>query len=80
MVCGQSSLVLHPPNARHTPTGLGVKYYIDPSTYEDPCQAIREFAREVDPAYIKIEEVIGTGIVGAKGGPSRIPYKHGWIP
>lgn len=43
------------------PTGLGVKYYIDPSTYEDPCQAIREFAREVDPTYIKIEEVIGAG-------------------
>lgn len=38
-----------------------MKYYIDPSTYEDPCQAIREFAREVDPTYIKIEEVIGAG-------------------
>jgi len=44
--------------------GLGVKYYIDPSTYEDPCQAIREFTREVDPAYIKIEEVIGAGSFG----------------
>ncbi|KAG8515866.1 Ephrin type-B receptor 6 [Galemys pyrenaicus] len=44
--------------------GLGVKYYIDPSTYEDPCQAIREFSREVDPAYIKIEEVIGAGSFG----------------
>ncbi|XP_063106709.1 ephrin type-B receptor 6 isoform X1 [Cavia porcellus] len=45
-------------------TGIGVKYYIDPSTYEDPCQAIRELAREVDPAYIKIEEVIGAGSFG----------------
>ncbi|XP_025785149.1 ephrin type-B receptor 6 [Puma concolor] len=44
--------------------GLGVKYYIDPSTYEDPCQAIREFTREVDPVYIKIEEVIGAGSFG----------------
>ncbi|XP_036850395.2 ephrin type-B receptor 6 isoform X5 [Manis javanica] len=44
---------------QYSSPGLGVKYYIDPSTYEDPCQAIREFAREVDPAYIKIEEVIG---------------------
>lgn len=43
-------------------SGLGVKYYIDPSTYDDPCQAIRELAREVDPTYIKIEEVIGAGI------------------
>lgn len=43
-------------------SGLGVKYYIDPSTYDDPCQAIRELAREVDPTYIKIEEVIGAGM------------------
>ncbi|KAB0388967.1 hypothetical protein E2I00_001682 [Balaenoptera physalus] len=43
---------------------LGVKYYVDPSTYEDPCQAIREFAREVDPTYMKIEEVIGAGSFG----------------
>lgn len=60
-VCEQSSLAPHPHNVPHAPTGLGVKYYIDPSTYEDPCQAIREFAREVDPTYIKIEEVIGAG-------------------
>lgn len=60
-VWGWSSLALHPRNVPHAPTGLGVKYYIDPSTYEDPCQAIREFAREVDPTYIKIEEVIGAG-------------------
>ncbi|XP_072508606.1 ephrin type-B receptor 6 isoform X3 [Notamacropus eugenii] len=45
-------------------TGVGVKYYIDPSTYEDPSQAIREFTREVDPAYVKIEEVIGPGSFG----------------
>ncbi|XP_075413880.1 ephrin type-B receptor 6 [Tenrec ecaudatus] len=44
--------------------GLGVKYYIDPSAYEDPCQAVRELAREVDPAYIKLEEVIGAGSFG----------------
>lgn len=43
-----------------------MKYYIDPSTYEDPCQAIREFAREVDPTYIKIEEVIGAGTSAAE--------------
>nr|KAF6319410.1 EPH receptor B6 [Myotis myotis] len=49
---------------QYSSPGLGVKYYIDPSTYEDPCQAIREFAREVDPTYIKIEEVIGAGSFG----------------
>ncbi|XP_045877082.1 ephrin type-B receptor 6 isoform X2 [Meles meles] len=49
---------------QYSSPGLGVKYYIDPSTYEDPCQAIREFTREVDPAYIKIEEVIGAGSFG----------------
>ncbi|XP_057406549.1 ephrin type-B receptor 6 isoform X3 [Balaenoptera acutorostrata] len=49
---------------QYSSPGLGVKYYIDPSTYEDPCQAIREFAREVDPTYMKIEEVIGAGSFG----------------
>lgn len=48
----------------NSPAGLGVKCYIDPSTYEDPYQVIRELAREVDPAYIKIEEVIGAGSFG----------------
>ncbi|NWT55859.1 EPHB5 protein, partial [Erythrocercus mccallii] len=44
--------------------GLGVKYYIDPSTYEDPNEAIREFAKEIDVSLIKIEEVIGSGEFG----------------
>lgn len=57
-----------------------MKYYIDPSTYEDPCQAIREFAREVDPAYIKIEEVIGAGTARAEGRPGRRPPKCGSMP
>lgn len=59
-------------------SGLGVKYYIDPSTYEDPCQAIRELAREVDPTYIKIEEVIGAGIWGARDAWEGLatPCKH----
>ncbi|EPY80735.1 ephrin type-B receptor 6 [Camelus ferus] len=49
---------------QYSSPGLGGKYYIDPSTYEDPCQALREFAREVDPTYIRIEEVIGAGSFG----------------
>lgn len=39
----------------------GVKYYVDPSSYEDPSEAVKEFAREIDPAHLKIEEVIGAG-------------------
>lgn len=39
----------------------GIKYYVDPSTYEDPSEAVKEFAREIDPAHLKIEEVIGAG-------------------
>ncbi|XP_041758704.2 ephrin type-B receptor 5 isoform X3 [Coregonus clupeaformis] len=42
----------------------GVKYYVDPSTYEDPNEAVKEFAREIDPAHIKIEEVIGAAQFG----------------
>lgn len=40
----------------------GVKIYIDPFTYEDPNEAVREFAKEIDPCCVKIEEVIGSGI------------------
>ena len=38
--------------------------YIDPHTYEDPNQAIREFAREIDASHIIIEAVIGGGEFG----------------
>lgn len=38
--------------------------YIDPHTYEDPTQAIREFAREIDASYITIEAIIGGGEFG----------------
>ncbi|MEQ2197098.1 hypothetical protein XENOCAPTIV_022928, partial [Xenoophorus captivus] len=36
-----------------------VKVYIDPFTYEDPNEAVREFAKEIDVSFVKIEEVIG---------------------
>lgn len=39
----------------------GMKVYIDPFTYEDPNEAIREFAKEIDISCVKIEEVIGAG-------------------
>lgn len=35
--------------------------YIDPFTYEDPNEAVREFAKEIDVSCVKIEEVIGAG-------------------
>lgn len=41
--------------------GVGVRVYVDPFTYEDPNQAIREFAKEIDASCIKIEKVIGIG-------------------
>ena len=42
-------------------TLAGVKVYIDPFTYEDPNEAVREFAKEIDVSFVKIEEVIGAG-------------------
>lgn len=39
----------------------GAKVYIDPFTYEDPNEAVREFAKEIDVSCVKIEEVIGAG-------------------
>lgn len=41
----------------------GIKTYVDPDTYEDPAQAVEEFAKEIDPSYICIERVIGAGTV-----------------
>uniref|UniRef100_I3JVN7 receptor protein-tyrosine kinase n=1 Tax=Oreochromis niloticus TaxID=8128 RepID=I3JVN7_ORENI len=42
----------------------GVKIYVDPFTYEDPDQAIHEFAKEIDVSSIHIEKVIGMGEFG----------------
>nr|XP_043900747.1 ephrin type-B receptor 3-like isoform X13 [Solea senegalensis] len=42
----------------------GMKVYIDPFTYEDPNEAVREFAKEIDVSCVKIEEVIGAGEFG----------------
>ncbi|XP_072314574.1 ephrin type-B receptor 4b [Eucyclogobius newberryi] len=41
-----------------------MKLYIDPFTYEDPEQAVRQFTREIDASCVKIEEVIGAGEFG----------------
>ncbi|XP_028824287.1 ephrin type-B receptor 4b isoform X2 [Denticeps clupeoides] len=40
------------------------KVYIDPFTYEDPNEAVREFAKEINVSFVKIEEVIGAGEFG----------------
>uniref|UniRef100_A0A3Q0SG08 receptor protein-tyrosine kinase n=1 Tax=Amphilophus citrinellus TaxID=61819 RepID=A0A3Q0SG08_AMPCI len=57
-----SSLVSSP--ALASPTVAGVKIYVDPFTYEDPDQAIHEFAKEIDVSCIHIEKVIGMGEFG----------------
>ncbi|XP_041427769.1 ephrin type-A receptor 8 isoform X2 [Xenopus laevis] len=40
------------------------KLYVDPHTYEDPCQAVHDFAREIETSRIKIEKIIGSGEFG----------------
>uniref|UniRef100_A0A8C3BLS6 receptor protein-tyrosine kinase n=1 Tax=Cairina moschata TaxID=8855 RepID=A0A8C3BLS6_CAIMO len=42
----------------------GVRTYIDPHTYEDPNQAVHEFAKEIEASCITIERVIGAGEFG----------------
>ncbi|XP_008323742.1 ephrin type-B receptor 4-like isoform X2 [Cynoglossus semilaevis] len=48
----------------HFPMGQTMKVYIDPFTYEDPNEAVREFAKEIEASFVKIEEVIGAGEFG----------------
>ncbi|XP_078391988.1 ephrin type-B receptor 3-like [Cetorhinus maximus] len=56
---------------------LGIKVYIDPFTYEDPNEAVREFAKEIDVSYVKIEEVIGAGEFGEVcRGRLKVPGKR----
>nr|XP_018902671.1 PREDICTED: ephrin type-B receptor 1-B isoform X4 [Bemisia tabaci] len=40
------------------------RMYVDPHTYEDPNQAVRQFAREIDASFITIEAIIGGGEFG----------------
>ncbi|KAK5889714.1 hypothetical protein CesoFtcFv8_015691 [Champsocephalus esox] len=48
----------------HYQMGHTMKVYIDPFTYEDPNEAVREFAKEIEASFVKIEEVIGAGEFG----------------
>ncbi|KAK3510581.1 hypothetical protein QTP70_011379 [Hemibagrus guttatus] len=54
----------------------GIKTYVDPDTYEDPTQAVHDFAKEIDPSRIRIERVIGAGEFGEVcSGRLRTPGK-----
>uniref|UniRef100_A0A672GQN0 receptor protein-tyrosine kinase n=1 Tax=Salarias fasciatus TaxID=181472 RepID=A0A672GQN0_SALFA len=60
----------------HYQNGHGT-FYIDPHTYEDPCQAVHEFAREIEASRIKIEKIIGSGEFGEVCyGRMRLPGKR----
>ncbi|XP_063314805.1 ephrin type-A receptor 5 [Pelobates fuscus] len=55
----------------------GIKTYIDPHTYEDPNQAVHEFAKEIDASCITIERVIGAGEFGEVcSGRIKLPGKR----
>uniref|UniRef100_A0AAQ5YWE7 receptor protein-tyrosine kinase n=1 Tax=Amphiprion ocellaris TaxID=80972 RepID=A0AAQ5YWE7_AMPOC len=58
------AIILTFPTLSEGHSSPGVKIYIDPFTYEDPNEAVREFAKEIDPSCVKIEEVIGSGEFG----------------
>ncbi|MBN3298487.1 EPHA3 protein, partial [Amia calva] len=55
----------------------GSRTYIHPHTYEDPNQAVRDFAKEIDASCIRIERVIGAGEFGEVcSGRLKLPNKR----
>ncbi|XP_032661117.1 ephrin type-A receptor 5 isoform X11 [Chelonoidis abingdonii] len=55
----------------------GLRTYIDPHTYEDPNQAVHEFAKEIEASCITIERVIGAGEFGEVcSGRLKLPGKR----
>lgn len=56
-----STWPVHVTSWSRPPVTPGMKIYIDPFTYEDPNEAVREFAKEIDISCVKIEQVIGAG-------------------
>ncbi|KAM7156773.1 ephrin type-A receptor 5 isoform 5-T5 [Molossus nigricans] len=55
----------------------GVRTYVDPHTYEDPNQAVHEFAKEIEASCITIERVIGAGEFGEVcSGRLKLPGKR----
>lgn len=44
----------------------GIRTYVDPHTYEDPSQAVHEFAKELDASCIAIDKVVGAGENGQR--------------
>ncbi|XP_066476080.1 ephrin type-A receptor 3 isoform X1 [Tiliqua scincoides] len=54
----------------------GLRTYVDPHTYEDPNQAVHEFAKELDSTSIAIDKVVGAGEFGEVcSGRLRLPSK-----
>ncbi|XP_078419727.1 ephrin type-A receptor 3-like [Cetorhinus maximus] len=55
----------------------GSRTYVHPHTYEDPNQAVRDFAKEIDASCIRIERVIGAGEFGEVcSGRLKLPGKR----
>nr|XP_056714041.1 ephrin type-A receptor 3 [Euleptes europaea] len=54
----------------------GLRTYVDPHTYEDPTQAVHEFAKELDATSIAIDKVVGAGEFGEVcSGRLKLPSK-----
>uniref|UniRef100_A0A8D0CH63 receptor protein-tyrosine kinase n=1 Tax=Scleropages formosus TaxID=113540 RepID=A0A8D0CH63_SCLFO len=54
----------------------GIRTYVDPHTYEDPSQAVHEFAKELDASGITIDKVVGAGEFGEVcSGRLKLPSK-----
>ncbi|XP_030060109.1 ephrin type-A receptor 3 isoform X2 [Microcaecilia unicolor] len=73
---------MHSPDEKRLQFGTGhlklpgLRTYVDPHTYEDPNQAVHEFAKELDAICITIDKVVGAGEFGEVcSGRLKLPSK-----
>lgn len=61
---GVSPVSIATPISCRQPRRTRYRMYVDPTTYEDPNDALAEFTNEIDPVTVEVTRVIGAGEFG----------------